>query len=590
MKSKSQLYLESKERGQDGMPIPSVSSTMRNSVSNWRKQTLAMEVEEGLFKDGSRSQEGEAIRVMGSHTKLGQQSAPSYATRSGSGDVNMVTPEAYSPLWLNSNISLPRDRSTINAWCRAFFTLNPLVHNAISLHSTYPISKLNIKCKDKKAEKFFNDMSEEIDLMNICVQIAQEYFLLGEAFPYSEYDPNHGKWSRIIIQNPDYMVVNRTVIPNEPQLFLRPDENLKKIILSNRPKDVEQRQRLDPNIIESVRRNQVIPFNNWNISHLARKISPYELRGTGLPVCCFRSLMLLDRLKESKYAQAERMINPLTLVNIGSADFKPTREHLDAWRMIFEQAQSNKDYKIFTTDAVTVTPIGTGSAIYGINEDVVQLTKEIYTGLQVPSVLMDGGADTSYANGGVALDVLRQRYMVFRNMLSNWLRTKIFAPISQIQEFFEIIDGKKQLIIPEIEWNHMSLFDTSEYIATLVTLTTKGEGAPRGSLHTLHRSLGLDSEDEIRHIRKEMIQEVILEQEKKALAAMSLNELRALGDDEDIPEPTEEEAQKVPGEEGADAGGMPGMPDLGGMGGAPPPPPDAGPPPEAPPAAPPPAP
>ena len=40
-------------------------------------------------------------------------------------------------------------------------------------------------------------MIEEIDLMNICVQIAQEYWLLGEAFVYAELDEGKGKWSRL---------------------------------------------------------------------------------------------------------------------------------------------------------------------------------------------------------------------------------------------------------------------------------------------------------------------------------------------------------------------------------------------------------
>ena len=33
--------------------------------------------------------------------------------------------------------------------------------------------------------------------MNICVQIAQEYWLLGEAFVYAELDESRGRWSRL---------------------------------------------------------------------------------------------------------------------------------------------------------------------------------------------------------------------------------------------------------------------------------------------------------------------------------------------------------------------------------------------------------
>ena len=132
---------------------------------------------------------------------------------------------------------------------------------------------------------------------------------------------------------------------------------------------------------------------------------------------------------------------------------------------------------------------------------------------------MDGGADTTYANGSVALDVLRQRYMQFRNMLTVWLRRKIFAPISKINDFYEYIDKKKVLIVPDIEWNHMSLFDMGDYITTLKELATNSQDVNKlVSFQTLYRSLGLSYEDEVQKMRKEDIDQVIRTKEKEALA------------------------------------------------------------------------
>lgn len=610
--SKSDQYMENQSS------LPQVSAIMAQNVSKERRVLLSGEVENGLFRDGSGPTYNQSLLLNGS-TSAGNvisssKSRPSiidgfdkYAQavssaggmfRGTHGDSVKQTPEVYSPLWLNSNLNLPRDRATINAWCRSFYALNPFVHNAINLHSTYPISKLNIKCPNKDIEKFFNDMIEEIDLMNVCVQIAQEFWLLGEAFVYSELDESKGKWSRLLIQNPDFMVVKRTVVANEPIIQLRPDPNLSKIIFSNRPSDIEQRKQLNQHIIDSVRRGENIPLDNFHVSHLARRISPYEIRGTGLPVCIFRQLMLFDKLRESKYAQADNMINPLTIVKIGSADYKPTFADLEAWRSTFEEAQYDKDFKIFTHEGVDVTRVGYGSGIYDISGDITQLVKEIYVGLQVPPVLMDGGADTTYANGGVALDVLRQRYMQFRNMMSSWLKRKVFAPISKIQGFYDYSGGEKQLIVPEIDWNHMSLFDAGDYINSLVTLTQGTDEAKRVSLHTLYRSLGLEYEDETRKIRKEAIQNAIAKKEKAALDTMDLNGLRSLDEEDEIPEPEvkpgEQQEAPVPGETpgGAPPGGMPDLgplPPPGGGGGGPPPegpPPggDAGAPPPAPPA------
>ena len=548
------------------------SNHMSKVVSQYRREVMHEEVARGDFREkgstgynlpkgyeeniktsaGNVLSNNSGFRKGGSSSIGGGDAAGASSYRGSGGSLRQI-PEIYSPLWLNSNLNLPRDRATINAWCRAFFALNPIVHNAISLHSTYPISKLNIKCKDPKIQTFFEDMIEETNLMNICVQMAQEYWLLGETFVYAELDDRSAKWSRFLIQNPDYMVVQHSVVAGEPILSLRPDENLKRIVTSNRPSDVQQRQRLDQSIIEHVKRGENIPLSNFYASHLARRISPYETRGTGLPVCTFRHLMLYDKLRESKFAQADNMINPLTLIKIGGAgeNYKPTPVDLEAWRQVFEEAQYDKDFKIFTHEAVTVERVGHNSGIIDISNDITQLLKEIYIGLMVPQVLMDGGADVTYANGGVTLDILKQRYMQFRNMLSAWLRMKVFAPISKINGFYERVEGEKVLIVPEVEWNHMSLFDAGDYIQTLVQMS-QGQGPDkRVSTQTVYRSLGLDWEDEVRKMKVEAIQDSINEREKAALADIPLNELRSMGPDDLI---DEKEEGPLPGE-GGDAGG-----------------------------------
>jgi hypothetical protein len=916
--------------------IPELNPRLIRGVSDERRALMELQIEAGEFREAGttiyKNQDPPPIPMVqtqagvvthsGSLSKFattGSVSGSSSGWR-GSNDTVRQVPEVYSPLWLNSNLNLPRDRTTINAWSRTFFALNPMVHNAVNLHSTYPISKLNIKAKDPKVAKFFSEMIEEIDLMNICVMAAQEYWTLGEAFIFAELDENKGRWSRLMILNPDYVNVQRSVIAAEPIISLIPDENLKRVVFGNQPSDIQQKQQLDPSIIEHVRKNQNIPLNNFYVHHMARRISPYEIRGTGLVVSCFRALMLLDKLKESKFAQADNFINPLTLIKIGDQDFRPTPVDLENWRNVFEcyddetevltndgfklfkdvidyheengtiiskpkeyvtvacfnpvteeleyhkpiksyvnnyngemyhfhnekidvkvtpdhdmwvsekihhynpkgfywgefkkkkakdlnvndynkfrsvvnwkgndikyveidnykvpielylellgyilsegccytngksqytvsisqkverfyekmkfcltafancfgkkigsrikpnnfwngvisgkeifnhfheQISSNgntysynkkiprwvldlnpsllsilleamvdgdglrvitkngflrmnyattskqladdvqeivlkcgysslickkidkrpnrlptyniqwsnsgkgdyplvykqsrnsatkkthstfdiepyngkiwcftvptglfitrrnskitiqgnsaafdKNFKIFTHNAVTVEPIGFGGAIYNTNEDINQLIKEIYVGLMVPSVVMDG-SDTSYATGSVALDVLRQRYMQFRQMMTTWLKRKIFAPIAQINDFYDYVDGEKTLQVPEIDWNHMSLFDMDSYINNLVNLS-QGEGtAKRVSLQSLYRSLGLEYEEEQRKIKYENLQNVIMAREMAAMSRYSLHELKALKLGDQIEEPIDE---PVPGE------------------------------------------
>jgi hypothetical protein len=967
--SRSERYLELQKNA-----IPVVSGNMLRSVSQIRKDLLEQEVMDGKFAENKNnysnnismngvSPAGFVKTVSSGLKKTASTTAASTTGWRGSGGTVRQAPDVYSPLWLLSNLNLPRDRSTINAWCRAYFALNPIVQNAITLHSTYPISKLNIKCKDKKISNFFENMIEELDLMNVCIQMAQEYWTLGEAFSYCEFDNATGKWGRISIQNPDYMVVKRSVIAGEPIISLRPDENLKRICTNNSPSDIQQREQLDPSIIEHIRRGENIPLSNFYVHHIARRISPYEIRGTGLPVHIFKQLMLFDQIKECysadtevltndgfkyitdileisnksnlnkeeiigfatdinnnsgtlklkddikiacfnkenekieyhiperthlynyngemlhfkgdkvdclvtknhnmmvkknnkwemkeasellktktywkfcshadfegedikktniagkevdikdyleflgylvsegfthindkryaatigicqkttsdaylnmkscvtkignqlnkkfsqhiinsegtfnvgnpikmwnarihgkgitnyfvnqigfngntksinkriprwvlglkkelllillnalvsgdgsekiskynnttisytystiskqladdvyeiafkcgfspnicisdrefengrkvkeyivlwsnshfgrepnittfdkkqkgkgggatiskvnyndlvwcftvptgafitrrngkitiqgncKYTQASNMINPMRIFKVGGGadNYRPTPADLDLWRDVIEQSTYDKDFKIITHDGFDVQVVGAGQGIYDTSNDINQIIKEMYIGLMVPQVIMDGGGDVTYANGGISIDVLKQRYMQFRNMMSNWLRRKVFAPISKANQFFSYKDKEKILVVPEVEWNHMSLFDMGDYVQSISQLLS---AEPRKvSVQTLYKSLGLEYEDEKRKIRRETIDMMIQVKETEALQRMNLNDLRSIGDEDEIQEIID---SPLPGESPYDDNNnLPGVGGSGGMGG-----------------------
>jgi hypothetical protein len=570
--SKSNDFLQNRSQP------PQISPNMWKNVSQLRQESLEQEANNGLFRGGSPIEKngltgaGNIVKALSKSAQLSTTNTVSGtggANWRGSGGTDRLVPEVYSPLWLNSNLNLPRDRATVNAWCRSFFALNPIVHNAISLHSTYPISKLNIKCKDPIHQDFFETMCEEIDLMNICTQLAQEYWTLGEAFVYGELDERLGKWSRLLIQNPDYMVVQRSVVAGEPIISLRPDENLRRICTSSKPSDLQQKQQLSQNIIDAVKRGQNIPLSNFYVSHLANRISPYEIRGTSLIVSCFRALMLWDQIKECKYAQTSDMINPLRIFKVGGgvSNYQPTPADLEQWRMVIEEASGDKNFKLITHDGFAVETVGAASGIYDTSGDITQLMKEMYIGLMVPNVIMDGGGDISYQNGGVALDVLKQRYFGFRTYLTNWLRRKIFAPISKINEFYELKNGKKVLMIPDVEWNHMSLFDTGDYITQLTTLATATP--PKVSNQTIYKSLGLEYEDEVRKMRREQIDLAIQAREVESLNRTPLDELRAIKEDSEI-----KEVVGIPGEvNGQSEAPLPGEVPGGFGGGSVPPPP-----------------
>jgi hypothetical protein len=474
-----------------------------------------------------------------------------------------MAPEVFSPLFLLANLNLPRDRVTMNAWNRIYYDTNPIVRNSVNLHSSYPISKINIGCKNKKVQQFFLEWGEKIDLYSIVYGVALEYWKLGEAFPYAELDQGTGTWKRITILNPDYVHVKRSVIGDQTIVSLRPDATLQRLIGSTDPGDLAMKSRLPPHIVDYVRRGQNIPLDNFNISHLKLLSSPYDIRGTSIIVSVYKDLMLLDKIREAKFAQADGMINPLTLVKLGGEDYKPTQADIEAFRQVLEEAQYDKDFKIVTHNGVDISRVGFSGSTLEVQSDLEFIMNNLYNGLMAPKALFDSEG-ASYASSSVGLEVLRQRYDIFRNMLKKWLERKIFAPICELQDFFEYEDGEKRLQVPTIDFNHMNLYDLSDYINAINTYV----GNKQISVQTLCRSLGLSYEEEQKRLREESINEAIINKEKAILSGMRLSELLALDPDKAIPEPPEE-ISPAEGEEGGGGGAPPGLP---GLSGGPPPP------------------
>lgn len=375
-------------------------------------------------------------------------------------------------------------------------------------------------------------------LYNLEVEDDNSYCVYGIAvhncFPYAELDESSGKWKKIIIQNPDYIRIKKSVLSGEPVISLRADETLQRLVFSNNPAEVQIRSQIPENILYYIRAGQPIPLDNFNVSHLKMTASPYDLRGTSIIVSVFKDIMRYDKIMECKFAQADGMINPITVIKVGGnadGDYRATQEDIEYYRQLFEEAQFDKDFKLITHAGITVERIGYSGQIIDESQDLAFIVKNIYTGLMIPPAVVDTEGSV-YNSASIGLEVLRQRYFNFRNMMARWLTNKIFAPISEINDFYEFKDGVKKLIVPEIEYNHMNLYDLQDYITNITGLAQNKQV----SLQTLYRSLGLNYEEERIKIRQEIINETIREKEVENLKKMSITELRALDPEKEISE------------------------------------------------------
>jgi hypothetical protein len=182
-----------------------------------------------------------------------------------------------------NDLELPHDRRTLNSWARSFFALDPDVHRIITQHALLLSNYYHLQDSEHQfANNFIKNMLDDLNVQPFINQILIEYFVIGEAFVYAELDESKGKWRRLFAQNPDYIVVKRSVIDSEQdtQFYLRPDENLRRMVLSDKEEDIKNCRKLNPFIVDCVKNGNNILLDNFHFSTMINKLSPYEIRGS----------------------------------------------------------------------------------------------------------------------------------------------------------------------------------------------------------------------------------------------------------------------------------------------------------------------
>ncbi len=88
----------------------------------------------------------------------------------------------------------------------------------------------------------------------------------------------------------------------------------------------------------------------WREAFRSEKTTVEEAAATGEV-----EVQVLPELDESNHY--------ITLVRVGGEEYFPTVEDLETWRLVFEEAKNDPDFKIFTHPAVEVDVINIGKII-----------------------------------------------------------------------------------------------------------------------------------------------------------------------------------------------------------------------------------
>lgn len=428
----------------------------------------------------------------------------------------------YDPQISTTAIYLPRELKQKNRWRRWFFDHDEFVGAVLELHAELPHSKAEIMCEDRLIKLQTADCFEHTKFFSKLPVIDLEYLKAGEVFIHTPWNSSKGMWDHIIIHNPDFVEVSSSPFVDEEYVIeLVPDDELRAIINSTKPQYQELKRKLPPEIVKRVSSGRNIPLNPEEITHIARRSNPYDIRGTSIIDRLFRLLMYEDKLREAQITIADNFIYPLKLFKLGDPQrgWIPNAEHQKALASMLQQATFDPNFALIYHYALNIDYVTVADKIMKVDHEWSEINNKKAIALGVSQQFMTG--ETTYASANVGLQTQLARYKAKRDLFDiNWINYKFLRIMAEKNEWYrrdkrEITGqfrvarrGKEleeRLIIPKLVWHKkLMMRDDQAFLTFMNNVYAQGKG-PLSAI-TLLQAMGLELEDELG--RKKLQQEL----------------------------------------------------------------------------------
>lgn len=401
------------------------------------------------------------------------------------------------------NLNIEGEDNSFIANDMAVHNTDPIVATGLDFHSQFPITAFynEMPESDSYIEKYYNELAYDLlKLKYVMLYISHEYWVLGNVFPFAEWDENEGRWNRIILINPDYISISGSALAGDPKIEMMADQRIQNIVNTRQPRDVFES--LPKELVARVSRGEKIPLHPDHVTHIAHKLNYYDEYGTPIMYRLFKILMYKDRLREAQFAIAERHITPLQIWKLGEKGNEANEDDIAYFQQILDQVYADRNAAIVYGHYLDYSVVGSSGQIVPLNTEFEYIEKEILFGLGLSANIITGEGN-SFSQPLVALESLINRYLLFREMLSNYIQEKIYKPVAEAQGFIkkDKASGREYLLYPRIKWSKMNLRDDVQQKQILMQLRQQKNVSAKTALD----ALGLSYETEKKNLEEEMM-------------------------------------------------------------------------------------
>lgn len=447
----------------------------------------------------------------------------------------------FSPQLSTDFLELPQSLREKREIYRHFYNADPLVGQAIDLHTELPLSKVRLaaprprtcpkgfKSPDNYGKyilSFFERMCKRIKLFQRLITATHHYHLDGNVFIFAEdgtvdvpadvghkvnkkvksildddgnpveqveedleemqdredkelayYQKHYKGWDRLVIIPVDQIQLTAFSFTDKVRIEMIPSERDRALVEQAKvgdPKALEMVNEIPPEVREHIETGQLIPLGSDPDEgsfcyHLHARKGAGEDLGASILDRCLRTLYYREKLRQAQTLIASRAMTPKRLVwaeNLGENDVEDLREQVDL-------SLVDPDYSIVTNYEVHWEEIGSKDRLLDLSGEYEITDKQLFAGLGVTESLLNG--ESSFSGDRVKLEVLNTRYLLFREMLQEYVEENLFKPVARRKGFVETDEwGEEVVLFPRLSFTRLALRDSQDTYDALFNLYQKG--------------------------------------------------------------------------------------------------------------------
>lgn len=152
--------------------------------------------------------------------------------------------------------------------------------------------------------------------------------------------------------------------------------------------------------------------------------------------------------------------------NLSDPDVDDLREQVNL-------ALVDPDFSIVTNYEVHWEEIGSRDRLLDLSGEYEITDKQLFAGLGVTESLLNG--ESTFAGDRVKLEVLNTRYLLFREVIQEYVENYLFKPVARRKGFVETDDwGNEVVLYPRLSFTRLALRDSQDTFDALFNLYQKG--------------------------------------------------------------------------------------------------------------------